>query len=391
MVQPVGEKERIKTLDIIRGFSLIGIILVNILAFIAPLPHAYDLSQWFTDAKDIIYHQYIEIYVQSSFYPLFSMLFGYGFYMQYKKATECGVLFSPYAYKRIVVLFVIGMFHAVFIWWGDILASYAFCAAFLVMFLRLKAGWMVTAALLIYTFFQGSYLLLLQLVVGVNSEVSDMTVDIMQIQNSITAYGTGSWVDALQQRLVDLSIQMSPMMWIMSLGTILPYMLIGAALSQWGLIERAKERMKVWIIMAIIFIPLGLFIKNAPILYTRTYLLDHLKVYLGGPMLALGYIAGITLICLLPWSQTILSPLSKLGRMSLTMYLMQSIVLTTLFYNYGFGLYGKVDVELSIIIALAIVAVQMILAELWLMKFKQGPVEFFVKKMVYGRKSLSEK
>jgi uncharacterized protein len=135
----------------------------------------------------------------------------------------------------------------------------------------------------------------------------------------------------------------------------------------------------------------GLFIKNAPILFTRTYLLDYLKVYIGGPILALGYIATIVVICtFIPLAIKVLMPFAKLGRMSLTMYLMQSILLSVLFYNWGFGLYGQVDVELGIYISIAIILVQIGIAELWFMKFKQGPIESIMKKLTYG-KILSEK
>jgi uncharacterized protein len=192
------------------------------------------------------------------------------------------------------------------------------------------------------------------------------------------------------QRLDDLSIQMGVAMWISSLFTILPYMLIGAALAKWRLIERAKEKLVVWIVLAIVGLGLGIFIKSAPIMSTRTYGLDYLKVYVGGPFLSIGYIAVIVLFCLLPFAVKLLSPIAKAGRMSMTLYLMQSIICTTLFYNWGFSLYGQVDVQMGIYIALAIYVVQLIIAELWLSKFTQGPCEVAIKRLTYKRE-LSEK
>ena len=210
-------------------------------------------------------------------------------------------------------------------------------------------------------------------------------VNIEEIQNSITAYGTGSWSDAFTQRLADLSLQMSPIMWISSLFTILPYMLLGAAAAKWKLIENSKKYLKLWITLAILCISVGLFLKNAPILYTKSLLLDYAKVYVGGPILSVGYIAGIVLLCLVPSIIKLLSPIAKAGRMSLTLYLMQSVIASVLIYNWGFGLYGNIDVELGIYLALAIFIAQVIFAELWFMKFKQGPIEAFVKKITYGK------
>ncbi len=390
-LQPVSLSNRVPTLDILRGISLFGILLVNIMAFYIPMPHVTDLSNWFTAAKDIIHYQYIEIYVQSSFYPLFSMLFGYGLAIQFIKATEQQAKFTPFAIKRLVILFILGMLHALLIWWGDILATYAFCGLFLLVFIRMRPWLLLTMAVLLNGLLHVFYLGGLSVLGILHSEVEVLAVDIIQIQNSITAYGTGSWLDTFNQRLVDLSIQQSSMTWFVSLVTILPYMMVGATLAKWKLIERASQYKKVWFTLAVVCVSAGLFIKNAPILFTRTYLLEYLKVYVGGPILALGYIAIIVVICsFVPLAIKLFMPFAKLGRMSLTMYLMQSIILSVLFYNWGFGLYGQVDVELGIYISIAIILVQMVIAELWFMKFNRGPIEWIMKKLTYG-KILSEK
>lgn len=152
--RPVGMQERIATIDILRGFSLLGILLVNMFGFYLPMPHISDLSNWFTEAQDIILQQLLDIYVQSSFYPLFSMLFGYGLAMQYVKAQSTGTNFYQFAPKRMIVLFAIGILHAVLIWWGDILTTYAFCGVFLIAFMRFPAKGLLTFAFIINIFGQ---------------------------------------------------------------------------------------------------------------------------------------------------------------------------------------------------------------------------------------------
>ncbi|MDN4492272.1 DUF418 domain-containing protein [Ureibacillus aquaedulcis] len=380
--QPTTLNERVDALDILRGFSLLGILLVNIFAFNLPLPYI-DLGSWFTEAKDIIWHQTLDIYVQSSFYPLFSMLFGYGLAMQYMKAERTGTNFYKFAPKRLVLLLILGLLHAFFIWWGDILTMYAFCGFFLILFLRFGSGWLLTFGFVIngimQIFFIGIYVL-----AGIaNMEFEEPAVDIAMINNAITAYGIGSWTEAFLQRLNDLSVQMGISMWITSLLTILPYMLIGAAFAKWRLIERGKELMRLWIPLTIACLALGLFIKNAPILFTRTYLLDYLKVYVGGPILSIGYIGLIVCLCMIPVMPKLLKPLAKAGRMSLTLYIMQSIICSLVFYDFGFGLYGKVDVQMGVYIAIGIFVIQVIIAELWFTKFKQGPLESALKKLTY--------
>ncbi|ATP39108.1 hypothetical protein CSE16_03190 [Solibacillus sp. R5-41] len=388
--RPVGTQDRVATLDILRGFSLLGILLVNMFGFYLPMPHIMGLENWFTEAQDIILQQILDIYVQSSFYPLFSILFGYGLAMQFLKAKEYDTNFYKFAPKRLAILFSIGMLHAFLIWWGDILAMYAFCGVFLVALMRLPAKWLLFTAIIVNGLYQSAILSLYSLGGMFNQMMGDSSVNITAIQNAITAYGVGTWADAFMQRLDDLAIQMSSAMWISSLFTILPYMLIGAAFAKWKLIERAKEKLVTWFILAVFGLGVGIYLKSLPIASAQTYGYEYLQVFVGGPILALGYIAVIVLICLLPIAVKVLTPIAKAGRMSMTLYLMQSIVCTIIFYNWGFGLYGKVDVQMGIYIAIALFIVQILFAELWFSKFKQGPVEAMIKKLTYG-KILSEK
>lgn len=388
--RPVDSKERIATLDILRGFSLLGILLVNMFGFYLPMPHIADLSNWFSEAQDIILQQLLDIYVQSSFYPLFSMLFGYGLAMQFLKTKQTGANFYRFAPKRMVLLFVVGMLHAILIWWGDILATYAFCGLFLIALMRLPAKWLLTLAVVVNGLYHALILTMYKASGMFSMPTDSMSVGIEAIQSAIAAYGVGTWSDAFAQRLVDLSIQMSPFMWISSLFTILPYMLIGAALAKWRLIERAKEKLIIWFVLAIVGIGVGIYVKSLPIAGAQTFGNEYLQVYIGGPILGLGYIAVVTLLTQLPVMAKLLTPVAKAGRMSMTLYIMQSVVCTALFYHWGFSLYGEVDVQMGIYIALAIYVSQLLIAELYFTKFKQGPLEAAMKRFTYGKK-ISEK
>ena len=272
--QPTQLNERITTIDIIRGVSLLGILLVNIFGFYLPQPYI-QLNNWFTEAIDIIWHQNLDIYIQSSFYPLFSMLFGYGLAMQYMKAQRTGLNVYKFIPKRLAILFAIGMAHALFLWWGDIIATYAFCGFFLFLFLRYKSTILLVIGIVLNSFFHLFYLGSFGLLGLLNVAVDEQAVDIQKMQDAITAYATGGYTDAFIQRLSDLSQQMSPFMWISSLFIILPYMLIGAAAAKWRLIEPAKELKGLWIAFAILATALGIFIKSTPYLFTNTFLLSY--------------------------------------------------------------------------------------------------------------------
>ena len=127
-------------------------------------------------------------------------------------------------------------------------------------------------------------------------------------------------------------------------------------MAKWRLIERAKEKLVTWIVLAVVGLGIGIYLKSLPIANYQSFGNEYLQVYVGGPILAIGYIAIIVLMTQLPVAVKILSPIAKAGRMSMTLYLMQSIVCTSLFYNWGFGLYGEVDVQMGIYIALGLLS-----------------------------------
>lgn len=383
---PTTSKQRIDTLDILRGVSLLGILLVNMFAFSTPAPYI-DLKTFFSVPIDKEFQKGLDIFVQGSFYPLFSMLFGYGLAMQYEKATRLGDSFYKFGIKRLVVLFVIGILHAFLIWWGDILMTYAFCGLVLLTLIRLKPGFLLAIGLIFYMGINGVLALLTGLasIADPSSTESSQFIDIQSMESALKAYGAGSWTDAFIQRLSDLSVQFSPFMWLMALFTILPYMLIGGAASKWQLIEKAKDKYILWGILAVIMIPLGIYLKSLPFTLNRNYFLDYVQTYFGGPILAIGYASLIVLICCIPYATKILTPIAKAGRMSMTVYLTQSIICTLIFYHFGFGLYGKVGVDTATFLAVGIYAIQLVFASLWFLFFKQGPIEAVWKRITYGK------
>lgn len=388
---PTTSKQRIDTLDILRGVSLLGILLVNMFAFSTPMPHI-DLKTWFTVPIDKEYHEILDVFVQGSFYPLFSMLFGYGLAMQYTKTTRLGDSFYKFSIKRLVVLFIIGMFHAFLIWWGDILMTYAFCGLVLIALIRLRPGFLLTIGLIFYIGINGMMAMLVGLASLADPSGTDPSqfIDIESMEDAVKAYGAGSWTDAFMQRLVDLSIQFSPSMWLMALFTILPYMLVGAAASKWQLIEKAKSKYVLWSTLAIVMVPLGIYLKFLPYAFERNSFLDYIQTYFGGPILALGYASVMVLFCCIPYATKMLSPIAKAGRMSLTVYITQSIICTLIFYHFGLGLYGKIGVDTATWLAVGIYAIQLIFATIWFMLFKQGPIEAAWKRIIYGKSVLKK-
>lgn len=389
LIKPTGVNERIISIDVMRGFALLGIFVVNMLFFHTPYIYINPYT-WYQNPSDYETFKMIDIFVQGSVYPLFSMLFGYGLAMQYMKSEANGSPFSKFAVRRLSVLLIIGCIHAFLIWAGDILITYALAGFVLILIIRLKPIWLLLISIFLFLIPNGLLNGLVYLGSLIEPDAMIIYTGIQQIEASIVAYGQGSWGDIFSQRLADwLYMSGNGLIIISMLFTIVPFLLLGAAAAKWKLIERARELKVFWIITVLVTLIAGTAIKWLPYLTEANLFTMSVQDTFGGPLQAIAYAGVIAMVCSIPIGAKILSPISKAGRMSMTIYLMQSIIATTIFYSYGFGLYGKIDISTGTWMAVGIFALQIVFAEFWFMKFKQGPVELLWRKLTYSN-SLSK-
>lgn len=383
LIKPTGVNERIISIDVMRGFALLGIFVVNMLFFHTPYIYINPYT-WYQNPSDYETFKMIDIFVQGSVYPLFSMLFGYGLAMQYMKSEANGSPFSKFAVRRLSVLLIIGCIHAFLIWAGDILITYALAGFVLILIIRLKPIWLLLISLFLFLIPNGLLNGLVYLGSLIEPDAMVIYTGIQAIEESIVAYGQGSWGDIFSQRLADwLFMSGNGLIIISMLFTIVPFLLLGAAAAKWKLIERARELKVFWIITVLVTLIAGTAIKWLPYLTEANLFTMSVQDTFGGPLQAIAYAGVIAMVCSIPIGAKILSPISKAGRMSMTIYLMQSIIATTIFYSYGFGLYGKIDISTGTWMAVGIFALQIVFAEFWFMKFKQGPVELLWRKLTY--------
>lgn len=380
ILEPVSLEERVNSIDVMRGFALLGILLINMLAFHSPFSYI-DPYTWFDGAGDQATFTFLDIFIQASFYPLFAMLFGYGLGIQFLRAEKRGRPFAPMAVKRLAVLLVFGILHAFLLWYGDILITYALMGFLLIGMMRLPSKWLLSLGLIIYAIPQALLLMILFAAVAMDSS---FYTGIQEVQNSIAAYGGGTFAEIFRQRFDDWFYVNNPLNYIVLTVTILPFTMIGAAAAKWRLIERADELKKYWLGIALGGFALGLLLKLLPYLFEPNMAMTFAQDIFGGPLLAVAYGATIALLSRKGTAAMLMRPLAKAGRMSLTIYIMQSLIATTIFYSYGLGLYGQINLLTGTLLALGIFAVQLIFAELWLSKFNQGPLEILWRKITYG-------
>ncbi|MEZ2661639.1 DUF418 domain-containing protein, partial [Aneurinibacillus aneurinilyticus] len=125
-ITPISKGERMITLDIIRGFALLGIFLVNMPTFHSPdfIRQLYDLPQNLSSVDKVV-NLFFSLFIQTKFYTIFSFLFGLGFYVFMNRVEQKGLKVYRLFSRRLLILFLFGFLHLIFLWYGDVLHAYA--------------------------------------------------------------------------------------------------------------------------------------------------------------------------------------------------------------------------------------------------------------------------
>ncbi|MBS4218034.1 DUF418 domain-containing protein [Bacillus sp. FJAT-49711] len=380
---PIRPEERIHTLDVLRGFSLLGILLINMISFHSPFSY-YNPYEWW-QYEDATVYMWLDIFVQASFYPIFAMMFGYGMVIMQDRIKEKGYSFWKISVRRLIVLLFFGAFHAFLIWYGDILITYATMGLILLLFLRLSGPMLLGLGAILYLLPQLFFGALIMLATLFGSDSLADFVDIVNLQQSSEIYANGSFWEITRQRIADWSMGNGPGEFFLYIFMILPLILLGAGAAKLKWLQKSKDQRKKWMIILAISLPIALIVKLLPFLIEPSISIQYIQDMIGGPLLGIAYIAIIVLLMTYNPIVKLLKPLASAGRMSITIYVSQSIIGTLIFYNYGLGLYGQISMATGTLLAFAIYVIQVIIAEIWLAKFKYGPVEKLWRFLTYGR------
>jgi uncharacterized protein len=381
---------RIVSIDRMRGFSLLGIFLVNMISFHSPYFYI-DPETWWEGNINLFTYRFIDVLIQASFYPLFAMLFGYGLVILRERILDKGLKFTPLAVRRLSLLLLIGCIHAFFIWEGDILITYAVCGFAFLLFLGWSAKRLMIAGLAIYIVPNLLLVLMLGAASAVDGGAEFSMYDGQAAEQAINVYQTGSFAEVTEQRMTEWYKNNNLMGLFFYLITILPLFMFGAGAAKMRLFEKVHRNKKKIRTYAAALSILGLLIKSIPYLYRRTLMTDYAQDIFGGAMLAMAYALIIALLSEHRKMDRILYPLEAAGRLSISNYLFQSFFSTMIFYSYGLGYYGDVSIFAGTMLALAIYASQLAVSSWWVKRFYYGPVEWLWRSGTYLKKQRFKK
>ncbi|RFB18306.1 DUF418 domain-containing protein [Bacillus sp. HNG] len=382
---PVMGAERIQSLDVIRGLAIFGIFFVNMPSFFSPVLYL-NPKDWWSGELNQWTNSLVDIFAQASFYTLFSFLFGFGMILFKERALAKGYSFYPLITRRLIVLLLFGCLHAFFVWHGDILITYAIVGAIFLLFHKAKPiTLLIWALILIFVpnLFLGGMMFL---AVMFEPELSAIMFNEQLAQKSAEIYTTGGFWEITIQRFQDWYYVNNVGSIFVLVITLLPMFLLGAFIAKKKWLEGRDEDIKKVKILWLISLAIGVPMKLLPYYTSKNAATDYLQDTIGGPGTAVFYATSIVLLMRLPVWKRILSPLAFVGRLSLSNYLFQSILCTLLFYGYGFGLYGKMELYTGFLLTIVIFIIQIVLSYLWLKKFRFGPIEWIWRTLTYAQK-----
>ena len=333
-MQPIERNNRIDTLDYIRGFALVGIILVNILALLSvkiPVKDTFGQS----------YQRFLMLFVEGRFFTIFSFLFGVGFYLFISRARakeKNGVVLFV---RRMGALLLMGIVHMAFNP-GDALAIYAVFGLLILPFHKMKKEInLIIGILLLLT-------------------MSFMSLKILiPLPLILLGYTVGQYrvFENLHTKVHKVSIFTIVMFVLGTIGLMIQYRhvppgpfypIIDGGTSD-PMIEQANQFMKIGVMI--------------------------------GPAVSAFYVGVLMLLIQQPVMQKVLSPLRYYGQMALTNYLMQTGMI--LLAGHLFNLFDRLTYIQSLFLCLGICLFQIIFSKIWSQFFLCGPMEWIWRMWTY--------
>jgi uncharacterized membrane protein YeiB/ABC-type multidrug transport system ATPase subunit len=389
--------KRILSLDLIRGFALAGVLAVNAAYFAAPLSAVVNPGSGPLAVSGGSAWSWLLPYVLFEYksMALFSMLFGASLYLVGGERGD--VERSRVVRRRLAWLALFGAVHGIFFWFGDILLSYAVAGAIVLPLRSWAPRRLLILGLSLFALTMGLIALMAGMVASLHGRelaaflATSWSPPSVTVAAEIAAYRSGfanalaanfgAWVEFQVQTLLFLTARTAGLM------------MIGLAAFKTGLLsgELPAPVYRRWLAIGGAALAIlawnGWDILRLDFPMARMQATGTLVTATLAPLVALGYAGGLILLLRTGRAKRLVAALAAAGRMAFTNYLLQSVLMSTLFWSgRGFGLYGQLSRPQVMIAAALLFAGQLVFSTFWLRRFEHGPLERLWRGLSLGRK-----
>jgi uncharacterized protein len=424
---PVMQSERIVFIDALRGFAILGILLMNIPGLSLPGPVGFDpsvLNEYGT-INFKVWH-FIEWLPEGTQRAIFSMLFGAGIILFTTRQEQRvpGVRSADYFMRRQLWLLVFGLVNIyVLLWWGDILFDYACYGMIMYTFRRLSPKAMMIAAAICFLLMTGrdnrdfykdkKMIYRGELVQAIDTTKVKLTESQKEELGAMTEFKeksthekkvkrmedairktTGNYEDLYETR-TDIYLNRALIGYgYMGIWDVLLFMFLGMAFFKTGVLT-GQAPVRLYWIMAILGLGLGLtlsYLRLRPMIDYQFNWFEYTKhvkfesYTLSRLLRSLGIFATIMLLYKSGWFKWLFALMRPVGQMAFTNYLTQSLICGIIFYGVGFGMMGKMQRHEVYYVVGAVWVVQIIWSHIWLRYFNFGPLEWCWRSLTYWKK-----
>jgi uncharacterized protein len=401
-----NSEQRHISLDAMRGFAVMGILAMNIIGFAMPEWAYISPAAYGTDTlADKIAWAFSFVLIDGKMRGLFSLLFGASMMLIIDRAVAKGESAAQIHYRRMAWLALFGLAHYFFIWFGDILFLYAIIGMIAFRFRNWAPAKLIKVALIIFVLglalwgLQFGGLQLFQYFATRADASADMARQFRELMDSADlafnvapdlALHRGSYASITMSKLDDWAEPL--LLVVQSASETLPLMMIGMAMQKSGFLTGAwaVADYRRW---AMRMVPVGLLLTLALAVWMVAVDFDRITAlaifyFWGGiprMLLTIGYAALLLLLIDHYRNHPMLARVASAGRAAFSNYLGTSIAMTTIFYGYGFGLFGDVGRAGLWLFVLGAWAVMLLWSKPWLMTFHYGPLEWLWRSLARGK------
>lgn len=378
---------RIEVADVLRGFAVLGILLVHSAEHFNLMVYPEVTNEWLKFFDEIA-HSVIFSLFGGKAYAIFALLFGFSFFIQDNNQRKRGYDFRLRFLWRLVLLFVWGVFNSIF-YTGDILVFYSMVGLSLIAVARLPDKVVLWIAIIFLLQPSELIKIVIALIQHVNEPVEFLFmpyfVETMEILEK------ANFIEAVKTNLT--SGQLFTFFWQIENGRLFQtsaLFMLGMLIGRQKLLIDTPGNIRFWIrtiiIAALIFFPLNGLRQIVPNYIENPSIITPLNIIMGSLCNFTFMVFLVSLVILLFYRtrlQKVLMKLAIYGRMSLTMYITQSVMGGFFFYHWGLGLARELSVSQSLIVAVIIFPIQYTFAYFWFKYHKQGPLEWVWKKATW--------
>lgn len=391
IIQPIQSKKRIDLLDIYRGFAILGIFVVNIFIMNSTFLNQDEFAKQWTSNLDVISKEILKLFFYTKFFPIFSLLFGLGISMQAVKFLEKNELSFSFFARRMFILFLIGIFHILFLWSGDVLNLYAIIGIFTTLMIKKSNKTILTLSVifLLFPFYDQLFEYTFNVInFKPESYLKDYTGASV---NEIIRNGT--YKQGVNLRVLEY-FSNTPMLFGFLAPIAISMFLLGLYLGK-NKIHQSLDVFIKKITKPILIVTLFTNIYRVLFLF---FLVKHeifsFEIYrqIFIKLMALSDVAmGLFYLWVIGWVyfntkwKKLLLPLKYAGRMALTNYIMQSFIGLILFSSIGFSLYETLSPSYALLTAFIVFILQVILSKIWLTYFQFGSIEWIWRCLTYKK------